>query len=173
MEWWQILLIILVAVVVGIIGGALVNYVIERIVKKSATTSLVEDLFGKVKGQFVKEREASSAVKQQVKFTAAEDLLGEVKNNHKIATEPVADKLLSFQTQVWDARQYEFDRLPGNLREELTQIYLDIRLANSIVWLSTELGRRSHSLDENYIKLRTTIAERLDRIKPLIERLGE
>ena len=50
------------------------------------------------------------------------------------------------------------------------QVYLDIRLANSIVRLSTEFGRRSSNLNESYMKVCATIAERIDRLKPLIKR---
>ena len=62
--------------------------------------------------------------------------------------------------------------MPANLREDLTQAYVDMRLANSIVWLSTEIGHRSKNLDENYVKMCTNIAERLDRITALIKRSG-
>lgn len=101
------------------------------------------------------------------------ELVAEVENNHRIATEPWTGELLPFQTGVWDTSPDKVHILPANLREALTETYTDMRLANSIVWLSTELGRRTHNLDENYMKLRTNIAERLDRIKPLLEQLGE
>ncbi|MFC1893861.1 hypothetical protein ACFLYR_07565 [Chloroflexota bacterium] len=100
----------------------------------------------------------------------APDLFEEVLNNHRIATEPWADQLQPFQTQMWEAHQGEVDKLPANLREELAQAYIDIRLANSIAWLSVEFGRRSPNLDESYKKLRTSIAERLGKIRPLINR---
>ena len=38
-------------------------------------------------------------------------------------------------------------------------------LANSIVWLATEMGRRSESLDDSYLKLRVSISGRLDQIR--------
>ncbi len=111
-------------------------------------------------------------IEEQLKLPAAA-LLAEVKNNCRTATEPLTDKLLPFQTDIWDAHQYETNKLPAKLRENLEQVYTDIRLANSIVWVSTEFNRRSRSLDEHYQRLCTSIAERLDRIRPLIEQLGK
>ena len=117
--------------------------------------------------------EAERAKEAEVEESTATGLLEEVKNNHKIASEPLVDKLLPFQTDAWDARQYELDKLPKNLRDELEQAYTDIRLANSIVWVSTEFNRRTPSLDENYRRLCASIVERLDKVKPLIEQLGK
>ncbi len=118
------------------------------------------------------ERKEAVVVEEPLKSVVPE-LITEIENNHRTATEPWAGKLLPFQTSVWDTNPGELHILPENLREDLTQAYTDMRLANSIVWLSAELGRRSHNLDENYMKLCTNIAERLNKIKLLIERLGE
>ena len=111
-------------------------------------------------------RTKEAAVVEEPLESIAPDLLAEAKNNRRIATELWTGKLLPFQTNVWDTSQGEVFRLPRNLREDLTQAYVDMRLANSIVWLSMELGRRSHNLDENYMKLCANIAVRLDRITP-------
>lgn len=149
LEWWQIVLILLTSIVVGIVGGVLLSRLTRR---------------------FAKKRKAASVVKEQLKSTMS-DLLVEVKNNLKIATEPGTNKLLPFQTQVWDVCRYEIGKLPGNHHQDLEQAYIDIRLANSIVWLSTEFSRRTPNLDENYMKLCTSITGRLDRVRPLIEGL--
>ena len=146
MEWWQVVLIVLASVVAGLLVGGFLSYLILRFIKRPEVTSVVEPL----------------------KLTAA-DLLAEVKHNHKLATEPLTGRLLSFQTGVWDARQYEFDKFPANLRDELERVYNDIRLANNLVWVSTEFNRRTPNLDEKYRKLCASIAERLDRIKLIIE----
>ncbi len=238
MEWWQVGLIILGAVVGGILTGVLVSYLIRRFAKKPEvtpvpeeqwksavsdlftdveepfvkpeTTSVVEeqrkstvsDLFTEVEKLFVKSEATSVAevrvkkeaelvvrekakreagevkvakeaeVEEQLKFTAA-DLLAEVKNNHRLATAPLTDKLLPFQTDAWAAHQYEIEKLPAKLRDNLKEVYTDIRLANSIVWVSAEFNRRTASLDEHYGQLCTSIAKRLDKIEPLIERLGK
>ena len=85
----------------------------------------------------------------------------------------MTDKLLPFRTDVWDAHQYEANELPAKLRDNLEQVYTDIRLANSVVWVSTEFGRRTGSMDEYYRYLCTSIVEKLDRLGPLIEQLRE
>ena len=120
-----------------------------------------------------KQEGKEAAVVEEPQEPIVPELVAEVENNHRIATEPWTGELLPFQTGVWDTSPDKVHILPANLREALVETYTDIRLANSIVWLSTELGRRTHNLDENYMKLRTNIAERLDRIKPLLEQLGE
>jgi len=121
------------------------------------------------KKPFDKKRETTAVVEEQPKFTIPE-LLAEVENNHRIATESWAGKLLPFYTSVWDRSVEAVHTLPANLQGELRQAYVDMGLANSIVWLSTELGHRSHNLDESYIKLCTSIAARLDGVIPLLKR---
>ncbi len=51
---------------------------------------------------------------------------------------------------------------------ELTEAYVDMLLANNIVWLAVELGRDSQDLTANYSKLSKKIAERLQRIMPAV-----
>lgn len=99
-------------------------------------------------------------------------LFAEVENNHRIATEPWTGELRLFQTDVLDASQAETHRLPANLQEDLIQAYVDMHLANNIVWLSTELGLRSRNLDKNYMKLCASVAARLDRVTALLTQSG-
>jgi hypothetical protein len=93
------------------------------------------------------------------------ELISEIENNRRIAAQPWSGTLFSFQTRVWDSNQDQLQLIPDNLREELKEAYFDISLANSIVWLATEMGRRSEHLDESYTKLCSGIAQRLSRIK--------
>jgi hypothetical protein len=93
------------------------------------------------------------------------ELISEIENNRRIAAQPWSGTLFSFQTRVWDSNQDQLQLIPANLREELKEAYFDISLANSIVWLATEMGRRSEHLDESYTKLCSGIAQRLSRIK--------
>jgi hypothetical protein len=107
---------------------------------------------------------------------AAPDLAQELKNNLELATQTWTGELLPFQNEAWNALQAEVDevdKLPENVRDELAQAYIDVRLANSIVRLSTQFNHRSHDLNENYAKLRTSIAERLNKTKALLEEPGE
>jgi len=142
----------------------------RKLTEQQFEEQLTREVKGARKLREAEERERKeAAMVEEPLESIAPDLLAEVKNNRRIATEPWAGKLLSFQTHAWDTNQDEIHKLPANVREDLTQAYLDMRLANSIVWLSTELGRRSHNLDENYMKLCTNIAVRLNRITPLLK----
>jgi len=51
---------------------------------------------------------------------------------------------------------------------ELTESYVDMLLANNIVWLVNELGRDSKDLTASYIKLSNKIGERLQKVMPAI-----
>ena len=82
-------------------------------------------------------------------------------------------RLKCFPRRSLAEHSHQVDKLPGDLRDDLEQVYTDIRLANSLAWLSTEFNRRTPSLDENYSKLRTSISEKLDKIRVRLERLGE
>ncbi len=147
---------ILASIFLGLLVGGLISYLMARFSKKP----------------LLKKREATAVVEEQLKLTLPE-LLAEVENNCRIATEPWTGNLLSFETQVCSTNQDELRRLPTKLRADLTKAYDDIRLANGIVWLSTELGRRSPDLDEYYMKLCTNIATTLDSITmPLQEQSG-
>ena len=168
MEWWQVLLILIAAVVIGGVIGILISYLILRFVRKRETTFL-SDLVAR----FPKKEEPAPMARAETARTettfSAPDLLAEVKHNQTIAAEPIDEKLSTFQTDVWDAHNYQLDKLPVELRDDLEQVYTDIRLANSLAWLSTEFSRRTPSLEENYTKLRRSINEKLDKIVAHLE----
>ncbi|MFC1932518.1 hypothetical protein ACFLXU_02665 [Chloroflexota bacterium] len=111
----------------------------------------------------------ATEVEEQTKYKTP-NVLVEVETNLAISTMPWTGKLRPFQTTAWDTDRDEFDSLLADLKEELTEAYTDICLANDIVRLSTELGRRSNVLDESYIILCTKIAERLERVLPSLRR---
>jgi hypothetical protein len=96
-------------------------------------------------------------------------LLVEAKINLGIAIKPCTGELLPFKTDVWDTSRDGFDTLPANLQEDLTEAYVDMQLANNIVWLSIVLGRRTNDLDESYIKLCARIAARLGSVMSEME----
>lgn len=232
MDWWQILLIILVSIIIGLGVGYLVGYlIVTRILKKPfvafsirpreavavsgepqkstttpglftkltkihETTGLQAEERAKIETQEVikeatvteeapkpavpdlvaelaqeRDREKAAVAEERLKI-AAPDLLAEVENNWMIANEPWTGKLVPFQTYVWNSSPAKLHTLPADLREHLAQAYSDIQLANSIVWLATELGRRSPNLDENYMKLCTNIAARLQMIMPFLKESG-
>lgn len=129
-------------------------------------------LFSSSRKRFAGRREKTSVIGDQAK-DALPALLEEIESNFQIAAKPWADELLSFQTRIGDLLQDKVNKFPANLQGSLAQIYIDIRLANSIVRLSEEFHRRSPNLDESYMKLCTSITEKINRIKPLMERLRE
>ncbi len=155
MDWWQIVLIVLASIGTGVLAGGLLSYIIARVLKKP----------------FINKREAAAVVEQLLR-PIAPDLNVEIEKNRTIASERWTGKFLLFHTHAWEARQDGVPTLPTNLREDITQAYVDIRLANSVVWLSTELGCSSHNLDEKYTQLCSNIATRFDRIVPLLKHSG-
>jgi hypothetical protein len=93
----------------------------------------------------------------------------ELETNLLIATRPSADKLASFQTDVWNTRRSEFNAVNSQILGELTEAYVDMLLANNIVWLVNELGRDSQDLRASYSELKNKVADRLKRVLPQIQ----
>ena len=117
----------------------------------------------------IREKQEPIDGEEQVKFRVS-SILREVEMNFAIAAAaPWTEKLSPFQTDVWDAAGDEVDYLPANYQYELAEAYADIHLANRIVGLSMEIGRRSKDLDETYIRICARIAERLKRVNPGLE----
>ena len=100
------------------------------------------------------------------------DFMQELENNLAVATMPWSDKLTSFQTKCWDTKHGEYEPLLTAHHQELIQLYVDIGLANNIVWLATEIGHRSKELDDSYIKLCKGIAESIKHIAPSLDNIG-
>jgi hypothetical protein len=153
-SWWQIVLIVGGAVVVGLAVG----YVLNHLIVKTTTAVNVKRGTG---GHPV------NPVTQQTPDAppTVPDLFAEIEFNRRIASAEWKGELQPFQTRAWDNRGDEVHSLAAELRSELAEAYSDMSLANSITWLSTEMARRSPSLDESYLKLRINIAERLNRVK--------
>jgi len=105
---------------------------------------------------------------EQVRAKKSEALI-ELETNLEIATALWTGKLVSFQTKVWDTQNSEFDLLRESLKDELTEAYADMRMANNIVWLSTEIGRASKDLEASYIKLCVMITQRLKSVIPSLK----
>lgn len=92
------------------------------------------------------------------------DLAIELEANLAIATKPLVDKLLPFQNSFYDSTCGENELIFINNRRELIQLYVDINLANNLVWLSTEFGYRSKEIDESYVMLCDSITNRINDI---------
>ena len=90
----------------------------------------------------------------------------ELQNNLSIAKRPLTNHLVSFEMTIWNTRRSEFSAVNETLMKELTEAYVDMNLANNVVWLVMELGRDSQDLKDSYSNLRTKVIERLQRILP-------
>ena len=169
MEWWQILLIGVASIIVGIFLGFFPSLLPRQFIKMPQMNTFAN--YFKFK-RSDKKRETTAVIEDQSKY-AVPSLLEEIEINLKIATEPWAGKLLPFESSKWNALQGEVSKLPAELQEELSQTYIDIRLANSVVRLSTEFDHTTYDLNQSYMKLRTSIAERLTKVKMLMEQPRE
>ena len=161
MSWWQIVLVIVGSVVVGIAVGYLVNLLIVQ------TSSAIRYNRRRVPAKTV-----SAAVPGILVEPSVPDIFAEIETNRRIATKDWTGDLQPFQTRAWDNRGEEVHSLAVEIRSELTEAYSDMALANSISWLSSEMSRRSPSLDESYTKLRTSVATRLNKVSVLLSKEG-
>ena len=101
-------------------------------------------------------------------LTLRPKLLAEVQENRATAGRPWSDRPLPFKNAAWDDVSGGIFQCGADLREELIQAYTDMGLANNIVWLADDLGRRSDSLDKHYRQLCQSIAGRLERVMGLL-----
>ena len=166
---WQILLIGVASIIIGIFLGFFPSLLPRQFNKLPEMTTFAN--YFKFKRSNSK-RETTVVIEDQSKYPMP-DLLEEIEINVKIATEPWTGKLLPFEISKWTVLQSEVNKLPADLQEELSQTYIDIRLANSVVRLSTEFDHTTDDLNQSYIKLRTSIAERLTKVKMLMEQPRE
>ena len=92
------------------------------------------------------------------------DLIIELETNLDISSTYLAGKLVPFQTKIWDSNKVVFDPVMNTHHQELIQLYVDISLANNIVWLATEIGHTSKDLDESYVKLCKVIEDNIEKL---------
>lgn len=181
MEWWQILLASMVAILIAPLIGIFVAHLIIRFVYKERSPffKYFYLLFSRNPRVFtprdsVRQSTDKPSAPPKVHELAESPipgllaelpgLLAEFELNCKIVAEFSGDNLLPLQTDVWDAHRYSAYQVPTTLRVQLEQVYDDIHLLNNIAWLSIELGHRSSSLDGQYRKQLTSIYERLLKI---------
>jgi hypothetical protein len=155
-EWWQIILIVAGAVVAGLVVGYLLNLLFSRIASRPKAVSVVPP------------HQPASPSEPRPTQPSVPDLYAEIDYNRRLATTEWSGQLQPFQTRAWDGRGDEIHSLAVDVRNELAEAYSDMALANSITWLSTEMERRSPSLDESYEKLRSSVATRLNHVRLLI-----
>jgi hypothetical protein len=146
-------------------------YPIENILNHDSDTVYKEELpdstsyADKLLADFMNSR---NAVETQIDHNRLA-YIKELENNLNIAVNPDTNKLSAFHTDVWDNNHSAFSELPSDIKTELREAYTDIVMANTIVWLSTGVGRRSKSLDNSYLNLCSKIADRLRNILPALK----
>ena len=117
----------------------------------------------------IREKQEPTEGEERVSFRVS-SILREVEMNLAIAAAaPWTGRLSPFQTDIWGAANGEIGHLPANVQYELAEAYVDMHLANRIVWLSTDVGRRSKHLDESYIQICARITERLNNVNPSLQ----
>ena len=132
-----------------------------REIRQSPVTGVLKE------AEVIKQQITRSDVRQNE--SSKSGIVKELETNLVIATTPWSDKVLPFQTSSWDSKHAEDEPLLTLHFQELIQLYVDVGLANNIAWMATELGHRSKELDESYIRLCISIAERLKGIVPSLD----
>jgi hypothetical protein len=188
MSWWLGPSIIGV-IAAGILAGLLASYLILRGRNKVKMPSF--NIVNQSAGSFPTERPSEETPEAKTKPVISVDdnvdaylnqvkgsppasntsnklsaALVELENNLAIASRPKTNNVINFHTDIWNNKRSEFNLLSSALIGELTEAYVDMLLANNIVWLVTELGRNSQDLIDSYYKLSNKIAERLQRVMP-------
>jgi len=107
MEWWQQLIVSLVA----ILFGAFIGYYFSRIGAKQEKKSRTEE----------KLKDAVSGI------------LVELETNLELAKQPFGNRLVPFVTSMWEVHKGETLRLPKKLKYILYQAYVEIEIANNLV----------------------------------------
>ncbi len=196
MFWGDVQLIISV-VAAGIVVGLLISFVILRMRRKTPSfnpesgtpaISMKTELSKSVvtNSPIIKAPESTSqppipkvrevdarldeSKNSQVPGTTSQksEALIELETNFSIATRPITDQINSFHLDVWTQKPTEFNSLTHEIRTELSEAYIDMRIANNVVWMVTEIGSKNQDLITNYHKLSKKVAERLQRIMPVV-----
>jgi hypothetical protein len=94
------------------------------------------------------------------------DLLREVEGNLTIAATAVRGKLMPFHSDALNLNRTRLLALSSEIQEDIGEAYTDMRLANTLVWLSKDMGRQSGEMESGYLELCGKISERLARAVP-------
>jgi hypothetical protein len=194
--WWQILLIIIGAIVAGTAVGIAISYFTRRLMQNyrsrrtwtgmfssaatSSSTSVpistpppapdqAAEPPGGIPVDDIPQFELNYTQPPAESPAIPRDLFTEIEANYRLAGNPSNETLTAFDTKTWDKDKEMLAKLPADVREDLSQAYVDMRLANSIVWLATDLGRQSDDLTQSYHKLCRNITNRLERVIDLLK----
>ncbi|HXY75061.1 MAG TPA: hypothetical protein VEH58_07025 [Dehalococcoidales bacterium] len=134
---------------------------------KEKTKQMLVDMVEKLTTEKVKSAtEKVGKLQETIKQSTNQQSSGlaEIETNLKIAVTEWSGKPLQFETSIWDVNGNEFNFLSPEQHNELAQAYVDISLANQIVWVWNELGGASKDLQFSYKSLCFKIADRLAKI---------
>jgi hypothetical protein len=193
MSWWLIPLIIL-DIIAGILAGLSLSYFIFK--KKGKNYPLFKFLTPKIKSKkavlllkagppdkaenelemakSTEKEEPVSQIAEPVEPQVIPDnnaFIKELEDNLSVAARPAGDKLLKFQTEIWDLKQSEFQSAHVPFLAELDQLYVDMQLANNLVWLVADLGHDNPDFKAGYTDLKNRITLRLKRVIPKVKSL--
>jgi hypothetical protein len=118
-----------------------------------------------------KSAEASAPRPEPVPVHKSE-LVKEVEGNLATAVTASSGKMSAFQSGAFDSSRSRLNSISDDLADMLTEAYTDIRLANTLVWLSKDLGRQSNEMESGYLRLCGKISERLQKALPELLRAG-
>jgi hypothetical protein len=194
LAWWQVLLIGLsclgLAVVVGLGSAHLILRVRRRArnpLARSLAYAIPQEQFFPAAQTGLPPRAATQNVQPQIDPIAEyvqkripspskaeiaprkSALLLEIEANLEIAVAAEEGKLTPFRTEAFDLKQASPGSLSEQVMADLEEAYTDMRLANTLVWLSKDLGRNGSEVGAGYLRLCAKVAERLETIIP---RLG-
>jgi hypothetical protein len=160
MPLWLILLIVII--LASAAAGLFIVYVVLRLQKKP--------------WPFFKRSITAEASEPAVEAVTISDpeivrrqVILELERNLEIATSPVDTGLVKFQLDVWNNHYREFEECNSAILSELTQAYVDMLLANNKVWMLSEFGSIGQNSKDDYLILRTKVAERLQSILPQVK----
>jgi hypothetical protein len=189
--WWQIAVIIILALLVGTLGAAGLVYLILRFVTKDRIRYL--DVFGlfvnslKRVGSIVPQRDniavavpegepvpISGISMENIPLTPtvkvetnpmSPDLIVELDRNLTIINEFDGKKLSPLQNRAWLSYLSTHSKLSTDLEFQLEQVYYDLGLWNNVVWMSSELLNRTDFSNKQYQALLFNIAQRIQTIR--------
>jgi hypothetical protein len=166
MPWWFIPTLILV-IAVSAAAGLLIVYIILRIQKKPWPFSK------KAISTATNRPSAEVGVISGPESISRSPIILELEKNIEIATAPVPEVLVKFQLEIWNTHRRDYEKFNSAILGELTRAYVDMLLANNMVWMLSEFGSTNQNSLDDYLSLRTKVAERLQRIMPEVkQKLG-
>lgn len=103
----------------------------------------------------------NETMKTDDRHTVESNIFRELEHNLIIATTPLGEKLISFDTTCWDNIRLKTDRMMLVQGKKIAMIYADIDLANTVVMLANRFPQRSEAVTQSYLKLCAKVAAQI------------